>query len=127
MTDTYGDIHAFLKQACETIWANRVHADCSAEVRAFRVCNPRVWPLGRPGSSSSALSRRPLFKGSRLKEAAQLREAQQQEAAIAYEETVLGAWQEVDDALVTYEAEQRRRDRLAQAVTINERALSVAQ
>ena len=68
----------------------------------------------------------PVFEGGRLKGTLQLREAQQQEAAIAYKETVLRAWQEVDDALVTYDAEQRRRDRLAQAVTMNERALSVA-
>ncbi|MGF6967610.1 hypothetical protein OKW43_004638 [Paraburkholderia sp. WC7.3g] len=33
---------------------------------------------------------------------------------------------EVDDALVTYDAEQRRRDRLTTAVSMNERALAVA-
>jgi len=68
----------------------------------------------------------PIFEGGRLKGMLQLREAQQQEAAFAYKATVLRAWREVDDALVTYDAEQRRRDRLVQAVTMNERALSVA-
>jgi outer membrane protein TolC len=33
----------------------------------------------------------------------------------------------VDDALLVYDAEQRRRDRLASAVSLNERALGVAQ
>jgi outer membrane protein TolC len=46
--------------------------------------------------------------------ALQLREAQQQEAAIVYKHTVLEAWREVDDALAVYDAEQRRRDRRPQ-------------
>jgi outer membrane protein TolC len=33
----------------------------------------------------------------------------------------------VDDALVVYDAEQRRRDRLTEVVTLNQRALSIAQ
>jgi outer membrane protein TolC len=33
----------------------------------------------------------------------------------------------VDDALVVYDAEQRRRDRLTEVVALNQRALSIAQ
>jgi outer membrane protein TolC len=41
----------------------------------------------------------------------QLRELEQQEAAVAYQRTVLQAWQEIDDALSGYAAEaQRLRD-----------------
>ncbi len=57
----------------------------------------------------------------------QLREAQQQEAAIMYKRTVLEAWREVDDALLVYDAEQRRHERLASVVTLNQRALGIAQ
>jgi len=69
----------------------------------------------------------PIFEGGRLKGMLHLREAQQQEAAIVYKRTVLEAWREVDDALVAYDAEQRRRDRLTAVVSLNQRALSIAQ
>jgi NodT family efflux transporter outer membrane factor (OMF) lipoprotein len=69
----------------------------------------------------------PIFEGGRLKGTLQLREAQQQEAAIVYKRTVLEAWREVDDSLLLYDAEQRRRDRLASAVTVNRRGVGIAQ
>jgi len=69
----------------------------------------------------------PIFEGGRLKGTLHLREAQQQEAAIDYKHTVLEAWREVDDALVVYDAEQQRRDRLTAVVALNQRALAVAQ
>ncbi|QCP52696.1 efflux transporter outer membrane subunit [Trinickia violacea] len=69
----------------------------------------------------------PIFEGGRLKGTLQLREAQQQEAAIVYKRTVLEAWREVDDALVAYDAEQLRRDKLKEVVALNQRALAVAQ
>lgn len=65
----------------------------------------------------------PLFEGGRLQGALQLQEGRQQEAAIGYQKTVLRAWHEVDDALVAYQASQRRRDSLEQAVAHNQRAL----
>ncbi|WP_263141600.1 efflux transporter outer membrane subunit [Pseudomonas sp. RIT-PI-AD] len=69
----------------------------------------------------------PLFEGGRLRGALRLREARQQEAAIAYQKTVLGAWHEVDDALNAYQAEQRRRASLGRAVVQSRRALESAQ
>lgn len=68
----------------------------------------------------------PIFEGGRLKGNLQLSEAQQQEAAVSYRRTVLNAWQEVDNALTAYEAEQRRRDRLLEAVAENRRALALS-
>ena len=65
----------------------------------------------------------PLFEGGRLQGALQLQEGRQQEAGIGYQQTVLRAWHEVDDALVAYQASQRRRDSLAQAVRHSQRAL----
>jgi outer membrane protein TolC len=56
-----------------------------------------------------------------------LREAQQQEAAVAFQKTVLQAWHDVDNALTAYQAEQTRRDVLIQAVAENQRALNLAQ
>ena len=69
----------------------------------------------------------PLFDGGRLRGVLNLREAQQQEAAIAYQQTVLRAWHEIDDQLSAYNASQLRRDSLAEAVRQNRIALRAAQ
>ena len=69
----------------------------------------------------------PLFDGGRLRGVLELREAQQQEAAIAYQQTVLRAWHEIDDQLTAYNASQLRRDSLAEAVRQNQIALRTAQ
>ncbi|WP_312936454.1 efflux transporter outer membrane subunit [Pseudomonas sp.] len=69
----------------------------------------------------------PIFEGGRLKGTLQLREAQQQEAAVVYRKTVLGAWHEIDDVLRLYNASQLRRDHLAEAVRQNRIALDTAQ
>ena len=54
----------------------------------------------------------PLFDHGRRKATVQLRELQQQEAAINYQQTVLRAWQEIDDALSAYAAEQQQARQL---------------
>ncbi len=69
----------------------------------------------------------PLFEGGRLRGTLQLREAQQQEAAVAYQRTVLQAFTDVDNALIAYAAEQRRRNRLAEQVAQSRRAFNLAQ
>jgi NodT family efflux transporter outer membrane factor (OMF) lipoprotein len=69
----------------------------------------------------------PLFDGGRLRGVLNLREAQQQEAAIAYQQTVLRAWHEIDDQLTAYNTSQLRRDSLAEAVRQNQIALRTAQ
>ncbi|MGI4748094.1 MAG: efflux transporter outer membrane subunit [Janthinobacterium lividum] len=68
----------------------------------------------------------PIFEGGRLQGALQLSKAQQQEAAISYQQTVLGAWHDVDNALTAYAAEQRRHDQLQQSVQAANRALVLA-
>lgn len=50
----------------------------------------------------------PLFDHGRRSATVQLRELQQQEAAVNYQKTVLKAWQEIDDALSAYSAEQQQ-------------------
>ena len=69
----------------------------------------------------------PIFQGGQLRSTLHLREAQQQEAAINFQKTVLQAWHDVDNALTAYKAEQARRAELIQAVAQNQRALSLAQ
>jgi NodT family efflux transporter outer membrane factor (OMF) lipoprotein len=69
----------------------------------------------------------PIFQGGQLRATLQLREAQQQEAAVNFQKTVLQAWHDVDNALTAYQAEQSRRDELIQAVAENRRALGLAQ
>jgi NodT family efflux transporter outer membrane factor (OMF) lipoprotein len=69
----------------------------------------------------------PIFQGGQLRSTLQLRKAQQREAAVTYQKTVLQAWHDVDNALTAYKAEQARRDQLTQAVAENRRALNLAQ
>ncbi|KAF1051480.1 MAG: Antibiotic efflux pump outer membrane protein ArpC [Stenotrophomonas maltophilia] len=61
----------------------------------------------------------PVFDNGRRRSQVNLRKLEQQEAALAYQQTVLKAWQDVDDALSQYRAEgmrnQRLRERLASA------------
>ncbi|MEG1627604.1 efflux transporter outer membrane subunit [Pseudomonas sp.] len=69
----------------------------------------------------------PIFEGGRLTGVLKLREAQQQEAALQYQQVVLRAWHEIDDVLRLYNASQLRRDLLAEAVRQNRIALQTAQ
>lgn len=69
----------------------------------------------------------PIFEGGMLHRVLELRQDQQKEAAIAYQRTVLNALHEVDNDLIAYDAEQRRRNRLEQAVVQNRRAVQLAQ
>ena len=61
----------------------------------------RAWSIG-PSISL------PVFDQGRRRNVVQLRELEQQEAAVAYQRTVLQAWQEIDDALSGYSAETQR-------------------
>lgn len=65
----------------------------------------------------------PIFEGGRLRGMVHLREAQEQEAALAYQQTVLRAWQEIDDGMGLYNASQLQQRKLAEAVQHNQVAL----
>ena len=69
----------------------------------------------------------PIFDGARIRRTVELREAQQQEAAIQYQRVVLQAFTDVDNALIAYNAEQRRRGFLLAQVAQGRRALGLAQ
>jgi NodT family efflux transporter outer membrane factor (OMF) lipoprotein len=68
----------------------------------------------------------PLFEGGQLKATLHLSEARQKEAALNYQETVLTALHEVDNALTAYRTEQARRQQLMDAVAENRQALDLA-
>lgn len=68
----------------------------------------------------------PIFQGGQLRATLHLREAQQEEAALSYQKTVLTAWHEVDNALTAYRTEQSRRDQLIRAEVEGRRALTIA-
>src|SRR5215475_8581233 len=68
----------------------------------------------------------PIFAGGRLKNTLELREAQQVEAAIAYQKTVMQAWHEVVNALVAYRLEQQRRTRLKRQIEHSRQTLILA-
>ena len=68
----------------------------------------------------------PVFQGGQLKFTLVLRKAQQQEAAVQYQQTVLQAFHDVDNALTAYSTEQRRNEQLGRAVTQSRQALTLA-
>jgi len=85
--------------------------------------------LGNWGSRTYALGPSislPIFQGGRLRATLDLRRQQQQEAATTYQKAVLQAFHDVDNALIAYNAEQRRRDGLRREVEANRAALEVA-
>lgn len=69
----------------------------------------------------------PVFEGGRLRGQLALRKAQQQEAAIHFQRTVLRAWHEVDDVMTDYASSQLQQDRLTVAVAQNHVAFDNAQ
>jgi len=102
----------------------RISLNGSAGFQSLQLSSLADWASGQFVVGPSITM--PIFEGGRLKGTLQLREAQQQEAAIVYKRTVLQAWREVDDALIVYDAEQQRHERLQEVVNLNLRALSIA-
>lgn len=68
----------------------------------------------------------PIFEGGRLRGNLELRESQQREAAVAFQQTVLRALQEADNALTAFAQAQRRRADVARASTQTAIALRAA-
>ncbi len=82
----------------------------SASIAAW---GTRQWSVG-PSLSL------PLFDGGRRRAAVALRELQQQEAAVAFQQTVLQAWHEVDDAVAAYVAEAQRLQQSQQRLRLGD-------
>jgi NodT family efflux transporter outer membrane factor (OMF) lipoprotein len=79
----------------------------------------RQWSIG-PSISL------PIFDGSRRRSVVEIRNLQQQEAAVNYQRTVLRAWHEIENALSAYSAEQQRNRELASALTSGQDAYDIA-
>lgn len=69
----------------------------------------------------------PVFQGGRLEATLELRQAEQQQAAAQYQNTVLAAWYEIDNNLAAFAEAQRRQQILNAAVDSNQKLLSLAE
>ena len=68
----------------------------------------------------------PVFDAGRIRATIEIRNAQQEQALTQYEKSVLGAFQDVETALVNYANEQARYRSLTDAVAANRRAVTMA-
>jgi len=75
---------------------------------------------------ASASIKQPIYEGGKLDANVRSAEASAEEARLNYKKTVLTAFREVEDALVAYEAEQRRHKDLVAARNASRRALDRA-
>ncbi|MCT2399565.1 efflux transporter outer membrane subunit [Novosphingobium mangrovi (ex Huang et al. 2023)] len=69
----------------------------------------------------------PLFDGGRRRTVVKLRKLQAREAAVGYQQTVLKAWQEIDDALSGYTSERQQNQRLTARVQNTASALELVE
>lgn len=79
----------------------------------------RQWSIG-PSLSL------PIFDGGRRRAVVEVRKLDQQQAAVAYQQTVLRAWHEIENALSGYSAEQERNRELASALAASREAYDIA-
>lgn len=92
----------------------------SLSFRDLGFWNARAWNVG----PSITL---PIFQGGRLSGQLEMKKASQRAEALNYRKTVLNAWREVDNALVAWQAEQRRNQAISAQVQSDRRALTLAQ
>jgi len=69
----------------------------------------------------------PLFQGGRLASTLELRQEEHRQAAIAYQNTVLSAWHEIDNSLSAYNESQRRQLALQASVHSNDQAFKLGE
>jgi NodT family efflux transporter outer membrane factor (OMF) lipoprotein len=69
----------------------------------------------------------PIFTGGRLRANIQASDARLDQARIEYEQEILAALQEAEDAIAAYRAEQARLDRLGEASTAAQSALKLSE
>jgi NodT family efflux transporter outer membrane factor (OMF) lipoprotein len=81
--------------------------------------NSRYWSIG-PAISW------PIFTAGRIRANIQVFNESQGQALTTYEQTVLQALEDVEDALVAYSREQTRRQSLADAVAANHQSVDLA-
>jgi NodT family efflux transporter outer membrane factor (OMF) lipoprotein len=82
-------------------------------------------PIGKSWSIGATLTA-PLFNWGKLNANIKSKEAQYQQSLLGYQNTVLTAFKEVEDALVAYSKEQQKHQSLQQAVNANQQAVQLA-
>jgi outer membrane protein TolC len=78
-------------------------------------------------SRGSALVSWPIFKGGAIRKNIEIQSTLQEEYLIAYESAVLGALEEVENALTAFKNEQQRRESLDSATQAAQQAAQLAQ
>jgi NodT family efflux transporter outer membrane factor (OMF) lipoprotein len=68
----------------------------------------------------------PIFEGGRLRAAVRVRDAQEEQALVLYEQTVLRSLEEVHDAITSFVTEQDRCKSLQEAVRANQESFELA-
>jgi NodT family efflux transporter outer membrane factor (OMF) lipoprotein len=99
----------------------RITLSASLGVQAFALKDLGSWDSRQ--YSAGPIFYLPVLDGGRLKQNLALSQAHQRSAALAYQQTVLRAWQEVDDALQHLVDERQRLGLLQQASTQSLQAL----
>lgn len=80
----------------------------------------------RTWSAGPLAVRWPVFDAGRIRSNIRVQEARQEQALIAYERTVLEAYEEVANAMVAYARVRERRESLARAVEADQLAVDLA-
>lgn len=81
--------------------------------------NSRYWSIGPS-------VRWPVFEGGRIRANIEATNAREEQSMLAYSKAVLGALEETENALTSYNQEQSRRAFLAESVNANRRAYDLA-
>lgn len=82
-------------------------------------------PMGKSWSSASTITM-PLFNWGKLQANIESKDAQFEQAFFAYQSTVLTAFQEVENAVVSYRNESKRYESLSKAMLSNKTTLNLA-
>jgi NodT family efflux transporter outer membrane factor (OMF) lipoprotein len=82
-------------------------------------------PMGKSWSTAASITM-PIFNWGKLNANIKSKKSQYQQTFLIYQSTVLEAFREVEDALVTYSNEQKRIKSLQQAVAANQLAVALA-
>jgi NodT family efflux transporter outer membrane factor (OMF) lipoprotein len=80
----------------------------------------------RTWSAGPLAVRWPIFDAGRIRSNIRVQEARQEQSLVAYERTVLSAYEEVANSLVAYARIRERRDALALAVQADQHAVDLA-
>ncbi len=91
----------------------------SSQIGDLLDANSRAWSIG-PAFTW------PLFDAGRVRSTIKVRDAQLEENVFTYERTVLNAYEEVENAMVSFIQEQDRRASLTSAVESSTRAVELA-